>query len=82
MTKIQLKALKQLRQRLELETCKLQFTPEQRMAIAARENIVGNDDTPEIREASRVWRQSYILPLLDALIEQDTGMLRVLLGNS
>lgn len=69
LTKAQRRALLLLRHRIQLKDCVLRFEPEQRHAIAERSSPSRvEDDTEEIREAIRLYRESWIEPLLDALL--------------
>lgn len=63
-------ALLRLRQLAAMERTRLTFTPEQVVSIAAKTNAPNGalfaDHTPEIREATRIFRESYIEPLIAA----------------
>lgn len=82
LTKTQRRALLLLRHRIQLKTCILRFDPGARQVIAERRSMsMMEDDTEEIREAMRLYRQTWIEPLLDALLNHDTRILQQLLES-
>lgn len=71
-TKLQNRALQVLRKRVQYKGAHLQLP-----------GTVGlsSDDTPAIREATRLYVASWILPLINALEAGDTRLLHVLIDR-
>lgn len=82
MTKTQKRALELLLKRVRLETARIAFSQAQVQAICERrprgESGFPADDTAEIREAMAIYRESWITPLITALLEGDTDLLKQL----
>lgn len=75
-TKIEAAALRELRRLITMENARFSFSEEQVEAIARRGYY--QDHTPEIKEVTRLHRETWILPILDALIDGDNHELRLL----
>ena len=69
MTKIQARALRLLRDRVEFKTASFSLTPG---------HMSNDNDTDRIREATRVYVNSWVTPLIDALLEGDMRTLKVM----
>lgn len=63
MNKTELAKLKEVRQLLEMETCSF-HAPDERGFNPAQNDAF----TAQVREQTRIWRESWILPVLDELI--------------
>ncbi|PCJ18325.1 MAG: hypothetical protein COA96_17045 [SAR86 cluster bacterium] len=74
LTHWQKRALKKLRSRINLDSASLQFTQEQMDAMNGRSRSVSDHDTKEIKEASRRYNNTWVLPLLDAVLKGDRDL--------
>lgn len=78
-TKADVRALEQLRSLVRMERARIGFSDEQVETLRAKRNRRMADDTAEIREATRVYRETWIEPLIDALIAGDARKIEELL---
>ena len=76
LSKTQERALQLILERVQLKGAGLCFSDEQRAAIAGRFGDRMPDDSEEIREAMQCYRQTWIEPLIRALLENDLDKLR------
>ena len=82
LTQIENAALRLLRKRILLESSSISFTKEQIEAIVKKgPGPYGGDHTGEIRDALRLYTDSWILPLVDALIRGDRQRLGDLMSS-
>ena len=76
LTQTQQRALKKLRETVQLHSACITFTPERMIEIRKSEGYLA-DHTPIIREAVDLYVKTWVLPTIDALINDDTEFLKI-----
>lgn len=77
-------ALKLLKYRTNLECASVGFTEKQLQGMVAKPNRGGPgiNDVPEMREQLRLFFQSWVNPIIDALAEPDAPYSRICLKQA